>query len=167
MASLNDLVDLHIRANKRHFAAIGVTLTLELFEGTMLDVVEYEESPTYPLCRALGQVSMEAEDAKSSNIRYQTKLDGEIYKIILSHNGKRIPETKLLEINADLKSIAEGTKQHDMERHGNLIAAQFVKEIGGRIYIENIDEEDYAVRTTIEIPYTNATHSTNGSMVNQ
>jgi hypothetical protein len=58
----------------------------------------------------------------------------------------------LSELNTTLKEIADKKREHTSMRHGNLIAAQAIQEHNGRIYLENLTDGEYTVRTTVELP---------------
>ena len=153
MESLNDIVEMHVNVKKGIFEHMNIKAELDL--GS--DMPEIYEDFTYgtPLHRALSQLSMEAEDAKSSKVLYKTQYNNRIQRLTISHNGNSLSEGNLSHLNAVLREIAEGHLVWDTDRHGNLIAGQAIKEYSGRIWLENINENGYNVRTIMEIPVKN------------
>lgn len=154
MVSLSTIIKLHLDIQKQVYGPKGIKVTSDL-DSNMPDIyVDPTDNldASQPIRTALAQLVIEIEDAEPTDALYQTRYGEGIQKIMLSHNGRKVPEEELSQINADLKAIAEGRKTHEGGRHGNLIAAQAIKEWGGRIYIENLVDEKYSVRTTIELP---------------
>ena len=83
--------------------------------------------------------------------RITSKLENEVQKVQIEHNGNRAPEDKLELLNQRLAKCARGEVHYGkFSRHGNLIAATILQKYGGRIRLENIGGE-YCVRTTVEI----------------
>ncbi len=101
---------------------------------------------------ALTQLSLKVRGANPKRVKYIASNGGGIARIELLHDGRAIPAEDIESLNSSLEQIASGEKEHIGMRHGNLIAARELKQIGGRIRLENIGSGEYTVRTTVELP---------------
>jgi hypothetical protein len=150
MESLNIIVQRSVEANKKMFEHKGINVELD-FDPYMPELYDDFTIGT-PLNKTLSQLNLELEDAKPTKSLYQTSFESGIQKLKILHNGKTIPQHDLDYLNGFLDDIYEGRRQWPYWRYGNLIAGQAIKSYGGRIRLENIDENGYKVRTTVEIP---------------
>ena len=150
MESLNHIVQRYVEVNKRNFEQKNIVAELALCQDMPELYTDFAIGT--PLTRALSQLSLEVEDANPTKVRYQTSYERQVQRLDISHNGRPIPQWNLDFLNGFLDDIYEGKREWHEWRHGNLIAGQFVKAYGGRIRLENIDENGYRVRTTLEIP---------------
>ncbi len=162
MESLNKLVeqcygpnDTPIAGMRRYLEGNGIRVELELDPG-MPNIFEedpYFECPIRKSIRAaLTQLDSALRDARPSRVLYQTQFSGEFQLLMILHNGLPVPKYDLGDLNEQFRQIADGELVWDEWRHDNLVAAQYIKQCRGRIRIENIDENGYTVRTTVEIP---------------
>lgn len=104
-----------------------------------------------PIWEALVQLMGEIKkNSYGSKALYRTRLEGDLQKVMLYHNGRQLPQETLVRINSDLETIASGVPWTE-SRHGNQLAAEKVRLYGGRVYIENLAESPYTVRTTLEL----------------
>jgi hypothetical protein len=151
MESLNNIVQRSVEANKMLFECKGITVKLD-FDPDMPEIYDGFTVGT-PLNNALSQLNAEIDDANPTKTLYRTSFESGVQKLKILHNGKAIPQDDLGYLNRILDGIYEGWIQWPpCWRHGNLIAGQAIKAYGGRIRLENIDEDGYKVRTTMEIP---------------
>ena len=151
MESLNDIIKRHIEGYERIFEHYKINASFELDQN--LPEIYEDFSYGTPLHNALAQLTGEATDVKPSKILYKTKYEGNTQILMILHNGNKIPEDKLKDMNDFLINIAEGRIEWEgFRRHGNRIAAQHIKVYGGRIHLENVDDSEYNVETTVEIP---------------
>ena|SRR3989338_10611394 len=155
MESLNHIVQRYVEARRQFFEGRHIAVEFALYH----DMPEIYEGFTVrlSLTKALAQLNLEVVDAKPTKVRYQTSYEGQVQRLAISHNGNPIPQESLDFLNGFLDDIYEGRREwHDL-RHGNLIAGQAFKEYDGRLRLENIDENGYRVRTTLELPASSPT----------
>ena len=146
---MSDIVDLYIEAKSgwHKFKGIEVESDLDIEMPSVFESLTEKQ-----IFSMLSQVTLEAEDANAKKIRYQTKYDTGIQTLTISHNGNAVPTHALSWLNERLEEIAAGTAEH-YDRHGNLLAAQHILPLYGRIRLENIPGNEYKVATIVEIPY--------------
>ncbi len=172
MESLNKMLERYMQSERRikHYD-IEVSVALDDKMPTVYPAPLDNRSYTLKFSRALGQLFMEQRDSlltsqdiwaaergerlnKNYKFQLRTEFDNGLQRIILEHNGRRIPEDAITEINDKLSDIADGKiKENPSWRGGNLIAALELQSEHGRIYLENLPETSlYSVRTRVEIP---------------
>lgn len=145
--SLNKLVEDRARITESR----GIELSLKL-DPNMPEVYENLEAiPESSLWRIICYLGLEVEDAKPSKALYQTGFDGDTQMISLSHNGKKLTDPELQLLNYILDRIARGEIK-EFTRHGNRMAATYLAKYGGKIFLENIENGIYTIKTTVEIP---------------
>lgn len=148
MQSLSDITEFYIKACGSNLTRNSIEIIIDIAPD-MPKV--FEEKIPNPITYALSQLTLEVEDAKSSKCLYQTKLEDNVQKLMIYHNGRSIPISTLENLNSRLRDIAEKKVRYDSWRHGNLIAARFIQELDGELILENISG-DYKVLTTVKIP---------------
>lgn len=155
MPSLNDFVQLFVIDKLRMLRqrrAFGYDFEIVLDVDPNMPKLYEELTNGMPIVGALSQLELELRDAKPSKALFRTRFDENVQRLMIYHNGNQIPKTDLDYLNEFLDDIAERRREWPYFRHGNLIAGQAIREFGGRIRLENIDEDGYTVRTTMEIP---------------
>jgi len=145
------------------------SLNCLLEEMAALDKAEYRDSKTdldpklpekyddlhrlkNPYREAFFQIHDELLHAGASRVLYRSRLEGEGQILSFLHNGSQVPPSELDELNRDLSEIADRIKSWNKGFSGNRIAVQKLQGYGGRIHLENIQEDGYTVKTRVEIP---------------
>lgn len=108
MESLNDIIERSIEANKRNFLRKNIVVLTKL-EPSIPKIYEDDTIGTN-LNKALTQLTLELEDAKPKNAIYKTAYNERVQKLIIYHDGNKIPQHDLHHLNDSLKDIAEGKK---------------------------------------------------------
>ncbi len=158
MESLNDIVEEYIKMNTpKHNGEYRRKIEIERdFDKNLPKIYELEiqsENKAYQnIFKAIGQLDLEYTDAEPNRVLFQTKLDKSLQKLMIYHDGRKIPGESLNWSNKWLNRIAKDRVDWNQNRHGNLIAGQMLKSLGGNIHLENLINNRYNVKTTIEIP---------------
>src|SRR3989344_497249 len=138
MESLNDIVQRYVQMNEELFRKKAISIDLEL--DPAMPVVYQDFSRGTPVNRAIAQLSLEFEDAKPTNELYQTSFERGLQILTISHNGKPISPDTIAYLSGFLAEISDGKREWPYMTSGNLIAAQALKSIGGRISLKNVCE---------------------------
>lgn len=158
MISLNDIIENYINANSqncegKYFTSIfggKIVINKDLYNNPP---IKYNFDSEKNIFKALMQFDAELMDADPKEILFQTKLENKLQRPNIFHNGKKIPEESLNHLNKYLDWIAKDRIDWNQLRHGNLIAGQMLKSISGRIHLENLNNEKYNVKTSVEFPF--------------
>ncbi len=101
---------------------------------------------------AFYQIHDELLHAGASKFLYRSRLEGDSQVFSFLHDGNHVPLDELAAMNEDLTQIADRNMQWGKGFSGNRIAAQKLQRCRGRVTLENLDEGDYSVQTTVKIP---------------
>lgn len=149
MKSINVALEALKIASKHLMPKIEVNLDLyqQMPEIYGDDITEIDNPIWQALVQLMGEIRKNSHGSKAL---YETRLKHGLQKVMLYHNGRQLPQEALVKINSDLERIASGVPWTE-RRHGNQLAAERVRLYGGRVYIENLSEGQYTVRTTLEL----------------
>lgn len=173
MESINDMLKRYMLTERALFEHYDIRCDVDLDVLMPKIYPDFREDRTYSMKfgKATVQLFMEQRDALLTNsdiwaaergekldrdyrFKLRTKFDNGLQRIIFGHNGRRLSESNLSEINGKLDLIARKVITNNPSwRGGNLIAALELQSENGRIHLENLPlDSEYSVRTTVEIP---------------
>jgi len=149
MGNLNDLVQL-----QTDWTFKGYPIRVELILGHY-NFPELDDETLTDYRRAFAQLYGEVIDARPqpTKVRITSKLEEDIQKVLIEHNGNQIRADILNTLNRNIQRTLRGEPTYTTPgRHGNIMAAKILRKYGGTLKLSNINQDEYYIQTLIEIP---------------